>query len=156
MEAEKTGQCLGNSATREDCSDSFSIRRECRVCGGGASGERARIRQNKGRDGIKRGSDAKGAGGVGQERCCGQTRGAGRCLPGRDESRCGVSGWEPGVSSHLRAPVFAPKLEGRSPRSRVKQREPPSRWRRAHQRAEAQKKQQRSICSPASRTACSV
>ena len=44
-------------------------------------------------------------------------------------------GWEPGVSSHLRAPVFALKLEGRSPRSRVKQRKPPSRWRRAHQRA---------------------
>lgn len=46
--------------------------------------EGARVRQNKGRDGIKRGSDTKGAGGVGQERRRGQIRGARHCLPGRD------------------------------------------------------------------------
>lgn len=82
--------------------------------------ERARVRQNEGRDGTKRGSDTKGAGGVGQEQRRGQIQGAHHCLPGRDaQMEVAVPVWGvgrgPGVSSHLRAPVFAPKLEGRSP-----------------------------------------
>lgn len=121
MEDEKTGQCLENSATWEDCSDYFPLGGSVLSTEEEPVGrERARVRQNKGRDGIKRGSDTKGAGGVGQERRRGQIRGAHHCLPGKDAQMevavpvWGV-GWGPGVSSHLRAPVFAPKLEGRSP-----------------------------------------
>lgn len=69
--------------------------------------EGARVRQNKGRDGIKRGSDTKGAGGVGQERRHGQIQGARHCLPGRDAQMevtvtvRGVGLWGGGLGSAL-------------------------------------------------------